>query len=223
MIDQIDASWKEVISPLFAEKPTAQLFDFLKQEQALHEVYPPKEQIFEAFRLTSLDQVKVVILGQDPYHNQGQAQGLSFSVPKGVAIPPSLRNIFKELNNDIPNFQIPTHGDLSAWAKEGVLLLNATLTVRAHQAGSHQKRGWEEFTDAIIRAVSERCEHVVFLLWGTYAQRKSTLINSNKHLILFAVHPSPLSAYRGFFGCGHFSRANHYLSLHHKTPINWCL
>lgn len=223
MIDQIDASWKEVITSIFKKESKAKLFDFLKEEQAKQEVYPPKERVFEAFKLTPLDQVKVVILGQDPYHNLGQAHGLSFSVPKGVPLPPSLRNIFKELKNDIPHFENPSHGDLTSWAKQGVLLLNATLTVRAHQAGSHQKKGWEEFTDAIIRYISEECEHVVFLLWGGYAQKKSSLIDENKHLILFSAHPSPLSAYRGFFGCRHFSRTNHYLSLHHKTPINWSL
>lgn len=223
MIDQIDASWKEVITSIFKKESKAKLFDFLKEERAKQEVYPPKERVFEAFKLTPLDQVKVVILGQDPYHNLGQAHGLSFSVPKGVPLPPSLGNIFKELKNDIPHFESPAHGDLTSWAKQGVLLLNATLTVRAHQAGSHQKKGWEEFTDAIIRYISEECEHVVFLLWGSYAQKKSSLIDEHKHLTLFSAHPSPLSAYRGFFGCRHFSRTNHYLSLHHKTPINWSL
>lgn len=223
MTDQIDSSWKEVIFPLMEQESTRKLFNFIQVERAQHQVYPPKEHVFEAFKLTPLDQVKVVILGQDPYHNEGQAHGLSFSVPKGIVTPPSLRNIYKELQQDIPCFETPADGDLTSWAKQGVLLLNATLTVRAHQAGSHQKKGWEEFTDAIIQIIADRCEHVVFLLWGGYAKKKSVMIDSRKHLLLFSAHPSPLSAYRGFLGCGHFSKANIYLGSHNKTPINWCL
>jgi uracil-DNA glycosylase len=168
-------------------------------------------------------QLKVVILGQDPYHNVGQAHGLSFSVPEGIPHPPSLRNIFAELVADIPGFHVPRSGDLTHWAEQGVLLLNATLTVRAHEAGSHQRMGWEEFTDQIIATISSQLENVVFLLWGSYAQRKSALINSNKHLILKSVHPSPLSAYRGFFGCRHFSQANDYLKASGRAAIDWKL
>jgi len=223
MTDQIDSSWKEVIFPLMEKESMRKLFDFIQAERAQHQVYPPKEHVFEAFKLTPLNKVKVVILGQDPYHNEGQAHGLSFSVPKGIVTPASLRNIYKELQQDIPCFEIPADGDLTSWAKQGVLLLNATLTVRAHQAGSHQKRGWEEFTDAIIQIIADTCEHVVFLLWGGYAKKKNVMIDTRRHLILYAAHPSPLSAYRGFLGCGHFSKANAYLRSHNKTPINWCL
>src|SRR5690606_27608155 len=206
-----DESWAPVIKPLFRQEYMKRLSAFVQEERRRYEVYPPQELVFNAFRLTPFSEVKVVILGQDPYHNVGQAHGLSFSVPEGIAFPPSLKNIFAELSTDIEGFQIPSSGDLTKWAKQGVLLLNATLTVRAHQAASHQKQGWERFTDEIIAKVSSELEHVVFLLWGSYAQQKAVLIDASKHLVLKAVHPSPLSVYRGFFGCRHFSKANAYL------------
>src|SRR5690606_3533906 len=194
---------------------------FLKQEQQMYRVFPPNKLIFNAFNHTSFDHVKVVILGQDPYHNIGQAHGLSFSVPPGIEIPPSLRNMYKELSTDIPGFNIPAHGDLTAWADQGVLLLNATLTVRAHTAGSHQGKGWELFTDRAISALSQQREGIVFLLWGRYAKNKAAIIDHRKHLILTAAHPSPLSAHNGFFGCRHFSKANDYLIKTGNEPINW--
>lgn len=218
-----DESWAPVIKPLFRQEYMKRLSVFVQEERRRYEVYPPQELVFNAFRLTPFSEVKVVILGQDPYHNVGQAHGLSFSVPEGIAFPPSLKNIFAELSTDIEGFQIPSSGDLTKWAKQGVLLLNATLTVRAHQAASHQKQGWERFTDEIIAKVSSELEHVVFLLWGSYAQQKAALIDASKHLVLKAVHPSPLSVYRGFFGCRHFSKANAYLQAHGKQPIDWRL
>jgi len=218
-----DESWAPVIKPLFRQEYMKRLSAFVQEERRRYEVYPPQELVFNAFRLTPFSEVKVVILGQDPYHNVGQAHGLSFSVPEGIAFPPSLKNIFAELSTDIEGFQIPSSGDLTKWAKQGVLLLNATLTVRAHQAASHQKQGWERFTDEIIAKVSSELEHVVFLLWGSYAQQKAALIDASKHLVLKAVHPSPLSVYRGFFGCRHFSKANAYLQAHGKQPIDWRL
>ena len=221
MSDRFDSSWEPIIKPLFNSTVLQDLSEFVIKERSLHKVFPPQDLVFNAFKLTPFQNLKVVILGQDPYHNDGQAHGLSFSVPAGIAIPPSLRNIYTELVSDIPGFQYPNHGDLTKWAKQGVLLLNATLTVRAHEAGSHQKKGWEHFTDEIIKVISEQSEHVVFLLWGSYAIKKSALIDSNKHLILTAVHPSPLSVYRGFFGCAHFSQANSYLQQHGKQAIDW--
>ena len=183
-------------------------------------VYPPAQQLFAAFERTPPTCVRAVILGQDPYHGPGQAHGLCFSVNDGVAFPPSLQNIFKEIHDDL-GMPIPASGNLTRWAEQGVLLLNATLTVRAHQAGSHQRRGWEEFTDAAIRVLAEQKEHLVFILWGSYAQKKGAFIDRNKHLVLTSVHPSPLSAYNGFFGNKHFSRTNEYLVAHGETPINW--
>lgn len=218
-----DDSWAPVLKPLFSQPYMKQLSAFVQEERRRTKVFPPAGLVMNAFKLTPLPDVKVVILGQDPYHNDGQAHGLSFSVPGGIALPPSLKNIFKELQDDIAGFTVPRSGDLSSWAKQGVLLLNATLTVQAHLAGSHQKKGWEMFTDSIIHAISERCEHVVFLLWGSYAQQKSALIDTRKHLVLKSVHPSPLSAHRGFFGSKHFSKANQYLEEHGKTPIDWRL
>ena len=185
-------------------------------------IYPPAQDIFNAFHLTPLSEVKVVILGQDPYHEPGQAHGLCFSVQKGVDIPPSLQNIYKELHDDI-GFEIPSHGCLTPWAEQGVLLLNAVLTVRAHAAASHQNKGWEEFTDAVIRAVNEVDRPVVFLLWGGFARGKRSMLNNPKHLVLEAPHPSPLSAYRGFFGCRHFSQANAFLEEHGVRPVDWTL
>lgn len=217
----IDPSWYEVLRPQFEAPYFAELKDFLVAERAQHTCYPPGSKIFAAFDNTPFDKVKVVIIGQDPYHEPGQAMGLCFSVPQGVQVPPSLVNIIKEINDDLGT-QIPvTGGDLSGWAQQGVLLLNATLTVRAHQAGSHQRHGWEEFTDAAISALNERRKGIVFLLWGSYAISKRKLINPLHHCILTAPHPSPLSAYRGFFGCHHFSRANDYLVSTGQTPIDW--
>lgn len=221
MSERYDASWEAILNPLFATSQMQGLSAFVQAERQQHLVFPPADLVFNAFKLTSLSDVKVVILGQDPYHNDGQAHGLSFSVPAGIAIPPSLRNIYSELKSDIAGFDVPTHGDLTKWAQQGVLLLNATLTVRAHTAASHQKKGWEGFTDAVIAAISKEKEHVVFLLWGSYAIKKSALIDANKHLILTAVHPSPLSVYRGFYGCKHFSQTNSYLQAHGLKPIDW--
>lgn len=221
MSERFDSSWDSIIKPLFQTSKLQELSEFVRNERSVHQVFPSADLVFNAFRLTPLNNLKVVILGQDPYHNDGQAHGLSFSVPAGIAIPPSLRNIYSELVTDIPGFKYPNHGNLSKWAEQGVLLLNATLTVRAHEAGSHQKKGWEFFTDEIIKSISDQAENVVFLLWGSYAIKKSALIDSKKHLILTAVHPSPLSVYRGFFGCAHFSKANEYLRYHNKLPIDW--
>jgi uracil-DNA glycosylase len=218
---KIEPSWGAALADEFAQPYFAQLIAFLKTEKAQGKVvYPPGSLIFNAFSLTPIDDVKVVILGQDPYHNEGQAHGLCFSVPVGVPPPPSLLNIFKELESDV-GISRPAHGNLESWARSGVLLLNATLTVEAHLAGSHQNRGWEIFTDAVIRTVSERCPHAAFLLWGSYAQSKASLIDNAKHLVLKAPHPSPLSAHRGFLGCRHFSQANAWLEAKGLAPINW--
>ena len=186
-------------------------------------VYPPAADVFNAFKYTAFADVKAVILGQDPYHNAGQAHGLAFSVREGVQIPPSLANIYKELSEDIPGFQIPPHGCLTSWAQQGVLLLHTVLTVRAHQAHSHANLGWETFTDRVIAGLNEKREHLVFMLWGSHAQKKGAMIDRSSHLVLAAPHPSPLSAYRGFFGCRHFSQANAYLAAHGIAPIDWRL
>lgn len=204
----------------FGKEYFKKLTEFVRSEYKSAAVYPPPKFIFRAFELCPFDKVSVVILGQDPYHGLGQAHGLCFSVPQNIAVPPSLRNIYLEIVNDLGG-KIPVHGNLEHWAKHGVLLLNATLTVRRGQAGSHQHKGWEEFTDAAIRALSDKKEHVVFLLWGRYAREKKALIDGSKHLILEAAHPSPFSASDGFFGCGHFSKANDYLKSHGKEPIPW--
>lgn len=217
---KIEESWKEILGTTFDQPYFQNLVAFVKDEYSKGKVFPPGKDIFNAFDYCPVDQVKVVILGQDPYHGDGQAHGLSFSVKPGVPFPPSLMNIFKEIKADLGK-DMPPNGDLSRWAKQGVFLLNATLTVRAHQAGSHQKKGWEEFTDSVIRSVSQEKEDVVFLLWGAYAQKKADLIDSNKHLILKAPHPSPLSAHRGFLGCKHFSKANEYLTSKGLDPIVW--
>lgn len=218
---KIDSSWYEVLKGQFEAPYFAQLKEFLVAERQQHTCYPPGSKIFAAFDSTPFDKVKAVIIGQDPYHEPGQAMGLCFSVPQGVPVPPSLVNIIKEINDDLGT-QIPaTSGDLSGWAAQGVLLLNATLTVREHAAGSHQRHGWEQFTDAAIQALAERRQGIVFLLWGSYAIGKRKLINPLHHCILTAPHPSPLSAYRGFFGCRHFSRANDYLRSTGQTPIDW--
>ena len=220
---QLEESWLQRLETEFQQPYMQQLRDFLKAEKAAKKViFPPSSQWFNALNSTPLEQVKVVILGQDPYHGPDQAHGLSFSVPQGIRTPPSLVNIYKELATDI-GLPIPQHGCLQSWAEQGVLLLNATLSVEAHQAGSHQNRGWETFTDKIISLVSEHNHAVVFLLWGSYAQKKTVLVDQQKHLILKAPHPSPLSAYRGFLGCQHFSKTNQYLQLNSKAPIDWRL
>lgn len=216
----IEESWKEVLSPEFEKDYFIRLTDFVRQEYQTTTVYPPGKLIFNAFNLCPYPKVKVVIIGQDPYHGPRQAHGLCFSVNDGVPFPPSLQNIFKEIQSDLGS-PIPETGNLTRWAEQGVLMLNATLTVRAHQAGSHQRRGWEEFTDAAIRALAENREHLVFILWGAYAQKKGAFISRDRHLVLTSVHPSPLSAYHGFFGNKHFSRANAYLEAHGETPIVW--
>lgn len=218
----IEESWGAMLADTFQQEFFAKLKLFLLEEKRNHVVYPPGSLIFNAFNLTPFDKVKVVLLGQDPYHNEGQAHGLCFSVRDGIPKPKSLLNICKELQSDL-GLPVPNSGNLTAWAKQGVLLLNATLTVRAHQAGSHQHQGWEEFTDTVIRKISENREHVVFLLWGNYAQAKASLIDESKHLILKAAHPSPLSASRGFFGCRHFSKTNEWLQMHGMEPIDWRL
>lgn len=221
MAIKIDPSWYEVLRPQFEAPYFAQLKEFLELERSQYTCYPPGNKIFAAFDHTPFDRVRVVILGQDPYHEPGQAMGLCFSVPQGVAVPPSLKNIIAEINSDLGTTIPATSGDLTAWADQGVLLLNATLTVRAHQAGSHQRHGWEQFTDAAISALSDQRSGIVFLLWGSYAIAKKSLIDPSRHHILTAPHPSPLSAYRGFFGCRHFSQCNAILASHHTTPIDW--
>lgn len=208
------------MAPEFEKDYFVRLTNFVRQEYQTTTVYPPGRLIFNAFNLCPFDQVKVVIIGQDPYHGPGQAHGLCFSVNDGVPFPPSLQNIFKEIQSDLGT-PIPTTGNLTRWANQGVLMLNATLTVRAHQAASHQRQGWEEFTDAAIRALAEERENLVFILWGAYAQKKGAFIDRNKHLVLASAHPSPLSAYNGFFGNKHFSRANEYLIAHGQQPIQW--
>ena len=218
---KIEESWKQHLSSEFEKPYFAELTNFVRQEYNSTTCYPPARLIFNAFNLCPFDHVRVVIIGQDPYHEQGQAMGLSFSVPDGIAMPPSLLNIFKEIEGDVGT-PMPVSGNLTRWAEQGVLLLNATLTVRAHAAGSHQRHGWETFTDAAIRALSAGREHVVFILWGGYARSKATLIDRTRHLVLESVHPSPLSANRGgWFGNHHFSRCNDYLVQHGLQPINW--
>lgn len=216
----IDQSWGEVLKPEFEKEYFAQLKAFLLTEKKNFNIFPSGSQIFNAFNSTPFGDVKVVVLGQDPYHGVGQAHGLCFSVPRGIEQPPSLVNIFKEIKNDL-GYPVPSHGNLQKWSSQGVLLLNATLTVRAHQAGSHQGRGWEQFTDAAIKTLAEKRENLVFMLWGAYAQAKIMLIDTEKHYILKAPHPSPLSAYRGFFGCKHFSLANTYLKRVGQSEIDW--
>jgi uracil-DNA glycosylase len=218
----IEEGWKKVLWDEFQSPYFGDLKDFLVEEKKRYTVYPPGKLIFNAFTHTPFDRVKVVILGQDPYHGPGQAHGLCFSVPYGITPPPSLVNIFKELQSDL-GIPVPDHGNLEKWADQGVMLLNATLTVRAGQAGSHQKRGWETFTNRVIESISENKKGVVFLLWGRYAQDKETLIDGVKHLVLKAAHPSPFSAYSGFFGCRHFSMANAFLEQHGMDGIDWSL
>jgi len=217
---KIEQSWKEKLASEFEKPYFRTLTDFVRQEYAVRQIYPKGSQIFNAFDKTPFDKVKVVILGQDPYHEPGQAHGLCFSVSEGIALPPSLQNIYKELADDL-GVPPKTSGNLERWAEQGVLLLNATLTVRAHQAGSHQQKGWEEFTDAVIHRVAEEKERVVFILWGSYAQQKGAFIDPFKHKLLKSAHPSPLSAYRGFFGSKPFSQTNQYLIQTGQTPIEW--
>lgn len=223
---RIEESWKKVLADEFASDYFAKLAAFVKDAYRTGVVYPPGKFIFEAFNRTPFDAVKVVIIGQDPYHNPRQAHGLCFSVQPGVAPPPSLVNIYKELEAEYKTPFRNRNGDLSHWADQGVLLLNATLTVSGDldeklRAGSHQGRGWERFTDAVIRRLAERREHIVYLLWGSYAQKKAAFVDAKKNLVLKCAHPSPLSAHRGFFGCGHFKAANDYLSAHDLPPIRW--
>jgi uracil-DNA glycosylase len=218
----IEEGWKSVLMDQFQSPYFKTLKEFLVEEKSKFTVYPPGRLIFNAFQHTPFDRVKVVLLGQDPYHGEGQAHGLCFSVPDGVPKPPSLVNIFKELQSDL-GIALPEHGNLVGWADQGVLLINATLTVRRGQAGSHQNRGWETFTNRVIEVVSQEKNGVVFLLWGRYAQAKASLIDQNRHLVLKAAHPSPLSAYNGFFGCRHFSKTNNYLEMNGNTGINWSL
>lgn len=218
---KIAKSWLDVIGGEFDRPYMAKLDAFLMAEAAAGRiVYPAAEHVYKALNTTPFDKIKVVIIGQDPYHGEGQAHGLSFSVPDGIAQPPSLKNIYKEIERDY-GVKMPRSGNLTHWAEQGVLLLNATLTVQQSMAGSHQKKGWEEFTDAIIRAINAQHEHVVFMLWGAYAQKKGAFIDRKKHLVLESVHPSPLSAHRGFIGNGHFRKANDYLESHGRTPIQW--
>lgn len=216
----IEPTWQQVLQEEFDKPYFEQLTAFVRQEYAAGTCYPPGKLIFNAFNLCPFNKVKVVLIGQDPYHGPGQAHGLCFSVNDGVQFPPSLRNIFKEINDDL-GVEIPFSGNLTRWAQQGVLLLNATLTVRAHQAGSHQGKGWEQFTDAVIRILNERCNNLVFILWGSYAQKKGAIVDRSRHLVLTSVHPSPLSAHAGFFGNHHFSKANAYLQQNGVDAIEW--
>ena len=217
---RIEESWKQKLTPEFEKDYFIKLTEFVRAEYASKTIYPPAKLIFNAFDHCPFDDVKVVIIGQDPYHGPGQAHGLCFSVAEGIPNPPSLQNIFKEIMSDLGK-PMPANGDLTRWARQGVLLLNATLTVQAHLAGSHQRKGWEEFTDAAIRLLAEKREHLVFILWGAYAQKKGAFIDRSKHLVLASAHPSPLSAYNGFFGNKHFSRTNEYLKAHGIAEIEW--
>lgn len=217
---KIEGSWSAVLSEEFEKPYFKGLTDFVRNEYQSKTIYPEGKNIFNAFNHCPFDRVKVVILGQDPYHGPGQAHGLAFSVKEGVPFPPSLSNIFKELQRDL-DIPFPPHGNLERWAGQGVFLLNATLTVQAHQAGSHQNKGWEEFTDAVIRTLAEQRSDIVFMLWGAYARKKAVVIPEGKHLKLYAPHPSPLSAHRGFIGCGHFGKTNEYLKEKGIDPIVW--
>lgn len=217
---RIEESWKQALANEWDKEYFVKLTDFIRKEYATSQIFPPAREIFAAFDATPFDEVKVVIIGQDPYHDINQANGLCFSVRDGIPFPPSLLNIFKEIQNDLGK-AIPASGDLSRWAKQGVLLLNSTLTVKAHCAGSHQNKGWEQFTDEVILQLAQQKENLVFILWGAYAIKKGAFINRMKHLVLTSPHPSPLSAHRGFFGNKHFSTANEYLIKHGKTPVEW--
>ncbi len=217
---KIAENWKKLLQNEFDKPYFHSLVQFVKQEYKMYTCFPPGKEIFAAFDSCQLEDLKVVILGQDPYHNYNQANGLCFSVREGIPFPPSLQNIFKEVSNDTGT-PIPSSGDLTRWANQGVLLLNATLTVRAHQAGSHQNQGWEVFTDSVIATISKEKQEVVFILWGSFAQKKEKLIDTQKHYILKAPHPSPLSSHRGFFGCKHFSKTNAFLKSNEKKGIEW--
>ena len=219
---KISKSWDEILQQEFCSESYLKLREFLKREYSTYQIYPSMYDIFNSLKITPFNEIKVVIIGQDPYHEEGQAMGLSFSVPKGITVPPSLVNIYKELNNEL-GILPKNHGDLTNWAKQGVLLLNSVLTVRAHSANSHKGKGWEEFTDSIIRKISDKKRNVVFLLWGRNARDKAVLIDKTKHLVLECAHPSPLSAYNGFFGCNHFIKANEYLMANNLSPIDWSL
>jgi len=223
MLESIDLpnEWHKFLKNELSKEYIINLKTFLFQESQKHHIYPSTENIFSAFFFTKPKNIKIVILGQDPYHGPEQAHGLSFSVPRGLKIPPSLKNIYKELENNNINFSSPDHGHLEAWAKQGVFLLNSVLTVRSKQAASHKNKGWEKFTDTIISILDQKYSHIVFLLWGSYAQKKGKIINKKKHLVLSSVHPSPLSAHRGFFGNNHFKQANEYLEANNKKAINW--
>ena len=217
------ADWSQQLDFIFKQDYYQQLLEFLEYESEHNKtIYPPQDQIFNAFDLSSFENTKVIILGQDPYHNEGQAHGLSFSVPKGVSIPPSLRNIYQELLSDL-DITPSQSGNLTHWASQGVLLLNSVLTVEKNSPGSHAKSGWVDFTDTVIDILNEKKQNLVFLLWGAYAQKKAELIDQNKHLVLAAAHPSPFSAHKGFFGCKHFSQTNDYLKMHNQQTIDWTL
>ncbi len=218
---EIEPEWKAVLSDFFNTEEFVQLSEFVRNEYHMKKVFPAPKDIFRAFTLTPFSHVKVVILGQDPYHDDGQACGLCFSVPRGVTVPPSLKNIYKEIESDLGIKKDSTNGDLERWATQGVFLLNAILTVVAHTPASHKGKGWEEFTDTVIKTISDNHEHVVFMLWGNYARSKRVLINGHKHLVLEAPHPSPFSVHYGFFGCKHFSQCNNYLKEHGKGPVAW--
>jgi len=219
---KLGGGWDEELAHLFADERYLKIREFLKKEYSTHIVYPDMYDLFNCFRFTPIANVKAVILGQDPYHEPGQAHGLCFSVKRCIPLPPSLKNIYKELESDLGIVE-PDCGDLTKWAEQGVLLLNTTLTVREHMANSHSKCGWAWFTDSVIKLISDRCENVVFILWGGNARSKAPLIDQRRHLILQCAHPSPLSAYNGFFGCRFFSKTNYYLAAHDKTPIDWDL
>ena len=221
-MQKITNEWDELLKEEFASNEYFNLREFLKKEYSTQTIYPSMYDIFNSMKITSFENLKVVLLGQDPYHNEGQAMGLSFSVPDGIDIPPSLMNIYKEIYNEL-GIKPKNTGDLTGWARQGVLLLNAVLTVRAHSANSHKGKGWEFFTDSIIKKISDKKERVVFLLWGANARSKKPLIDGNNHLVLECAHPSPLSAYNGFFGCGHFIKTNEYLKQWGKQPIDWSL
>lgn len=222
MTIKMGSKWFKALESEFSKPYFKKLAEFVEEERKRATIYPPKEQVFAWSTYSDINNIKVVILGQDPYHGPNQAHGLCFSVRKGIATPPSLQNIYKELKTDINGFEIPKHGTLVGWASQGVLLLNACLTVRKGEANSHKDKGWETFTDSVVKIVNEKLNNVVFLLWGSYAQKRGAMIDKKKHLVLNCVHPSPLSANRGWFGCKHFSKANEYLSEHKKVPIDWC-
>lgn len=219
---KLGGRWDELLAPLFADERYLKIREFLKKEYSTHVVYPDMYDLYNCFRFTPVNEIKAVILGQDPYHEPNQAHGLCFSVKEGVALPPSLQNIFKEIESDLGIIE-PKCGDLTKWARRGVLLLNTTLTVREHMANSHSKCGWAWFTDSVIKLISDNCKNVVFILWGGNARSKAPLIDTKKHLILQCAHPSPLSAYNGFFGCKFFSKTNYYLAAHDREPIDWDL